>query len=142
MRNSFIAFSFIVAFSVAALAQEPAATNGAAEKVAKRAETSKPAATPKPGPLKPLTLTQEQLTRLANAQKNLQLAQAQVENAQMTIDNLIKTFRLEFVDMGFDVKRYDPDLRVIDQQRGQLGFTPKPEPEPAPAPAKETKPEK
>jgi len=130
MQNLFIVFSLIIVCACGAYAQEASAANGAADKAAKGAVSAKAA------PLKPLTLTQEQLTRLVDAQRTLQLAQAQVEKAQIQIDSLIKGFRLEFVDLGFDLKRYEPDLRVIDQQRGQFGFLPKPEP------AKEAKPDK
>ena len=87
---------------------------------------------PESAPAQPKLLSAEQLTQLASLGKDLQLAQSQFQAARL---NLEKTQGLQreltfqfFLQLELDLKSYEPELQVIDQKTGKIGFLPKTEP--------------
>lgn len=77
----------------------------------------------------PKLLTPQQVSQLAEAEKTLAIAQAEaalaaerVAKLQAQIQILVREF---FIQNGIDGKRYDTQLKVIDEKSGQIGFQPK-----------------
>lgn len=94
-------------------------------------KNSIPTATPALKPLAPKPLTEAQVLQIANAQRELTLADTEVALAQQRvatlkaqIDSLAKTF---FIDNGLDGQSYQPIIQLIDAKTNVIGFLPKPE---------------
>lgn len=80
----------------------------------------------------PKPLTPQQVSQLGEAEKTLAVAQAEAATAaervakiQAQIQILIRNF---FIENGVDGKKYDSQLKVIDEKAGAIGFLPKPTP--------------
>ncbi len=105
MKRAFLFLSLMMILSVFALAQD-----------------AKTEPTPTP---QPKALTPEQVQRLLLAEKDFKLAQSQLREASLILENLTVNFALE---LGVDIKVYAPKIEVINPQLGQIGFLPKPAP--------------
>lgn len=94
-----------------------------------------PVATPAPesvATVAPVALKAEQIKQLQEANKTLELAKARAEKAQAEyeavqarIEAIIASYRFE---LNVTADRFAPQLQVIDQQAGTVGFLPLPQP--------------
>jgi len=77
---------------------------------------------------KPVALSAEQMRQLADAQKLIELAEtrasearAQLEKLQAQVAAMVADFRWQ---LGLTPKEFEPQLKLLDQQTGALGFVP------------------
>ncbi|HMV47619.1 MAG TPA: hypothetical protein PLD20_01025 [Blastocatellia bacterium] len=119
MKRLILVLIFVLALAAAAVAQD-------------KSQSQPPA---------PQPLTPQQVQQLAEAEKTLSVAQAEataaqerVAKIQAQIQSLVKTF---FIENGVDGKKYDSQLKLIDERAGTIGFLPKSPPAPQSAAKRE-----
>lgn len=126
LKNTFYILALLSVLALGCLAQEQAAAKPV------------PTATPAPAvTVAPVALTPQQMKALQEANKTLELAKARAEKAQAEyeavqakIESIIASYRF---DLNITGDKYAPQLQVIDQQAGKVGFLPLPPPKPTPA---------